>query len=309
MQLRGSLCLLGAAFLWGTTFVAQSVGMDRLGPFTYMSARFFLGGLALFLLYLIVRRKILSWNFWKHERGRVSKISPLSDGGRKADGWKAGAGAGLIMFFAAALQQYGIQYTTASKAAFLTCMYLVIVPIGGVLLRQRIKVPHIIGGVFALAGLYLLCITDGLSLAYGDAIVFIGSFFWTAHILFTDRFASDVDVIEMSLAQVIVVFVLSTVAALAFEVWVWADVFGAWVAIAFGGILSTCVAFTLQIVGQRYADPAPAAIIMSLESVFGTLAGWLILGETMSAREAWGCSLMMTGMLTSQLGGLSRKKK
>ncbi len=293
MQLKGNLCLLGAAFLWGTTFVAQSVGMDKIGPFTYMSARFFLGGVALFIFYLLVRSK----------KARSAKTNAVRHG------FKAGTGAGLIMFCAAAFQQFGIQYTTASKAAFVTCLYIIFVPFFGVLLHQKLKIPHVVGGVLALIGLYFLCMTDGLTLSHGDFIVFIGSFFWTAHILFTDHFASDVDVIEMSLAQVIVTFIFSTIFALVFETWVWADVFGAWVAIAFGGILSTCIAFTLQIVGQQYADPAPAAIIMSLESVFGTLAGWIVLGEALSGREIFGCIMMLTGMLSSQMGSIFKKNK
>ncbi len=293
MRWRGNLFLLLAAFLWGTTFVAQSLGMERIGPFTYMAARFFLGAAALFAL----------WLYTREERMRARAA------GQYAGGWRPGFAAGGIMFAAAALQQYGLQYTTVGKASFLTCLYLVFVPLAGVFLRQRLQTTHIAGSVLALAGLYFLCVKEGLTLGSGDQIVLACAFFWTGHILFIGRYAARADVIEMSLAQVIATMLLSFLAALAFETWVWADVLGAWVAIAYGGILSTGVAFTLQSVGQKYAAPAPAAILMSLESVFGALAGWIVLGQALSPREILGCVLMGAGMLASQADVLAGNKQ
>ena len=283
MRWRGNGCLFVAAFIWGTTFVAQSVGMENIGPFTYGAARFFLGTLALGLLWLLAG-------------GR--KYMP-----RSAESFRVGAAAGVLMFAASALQQYGMLYTTVGKASFLTCLYLIFVPLAGVFLRQIIRAEHWAGAALALAGLYFLCVTDGLSLGRGDLMELCCAFFWTAHILFIDRFAARAEVIAMSLAQVVVVFLLNAATALMFETAEASAVTAAWFPVFYAGVLSTGVAFTLQIVGQREADPAPAAVIMSLESVFGALAGWLVLGEALSVRETAGCVLMGAGMLVSQAGG------
>ncbi len=272
-----------AAFIWGTTFVAQSVGMERIGPFTYGAARFLLGVLALFLLW------VLSGGLGRWETSMRS--------------FGVGAAAGCVMFAASALQQYGMLYTTAGKASFLTCLYLIFVPLAGVFLRQRIRAEHWIGAAMAATGLYLLCVKEGLSLGLGDLLEICCAFFWTAHILFIDRFVAKVETIAMSLAQVVVVFLLNLLMAIAFETSQAADITAAWFSIFYAGVLSTGVAFTLQIVGQREADPAPAAVIMSLESLFGALAGWLVLGETLSPKEILGCALMGAGMLASQAGG------
>ena len=283
MRWRGNGCLLMAAFIWGTTFVAQSVGMERIGPFTYGAARFLLGMLALFLLW------VLSGGLGRWETSMRS--------------FGVGAAAGCVMFAASALQQYGMLYTTAGKASFLTCLYLIFVPLAGVFLRQRIRAEHWIGAAMAATGLYLLCVKEGLSLGLGDLLEICCAFFWTAHILFIDRFVAKVETIAMSLAQVVVVFLLNLLTAIAFETAQAADITAAWFPIFYAGVLSTGVAFTLQIVGQREADPAPAAVIMSLESLFGALAGWLVLGETLSPKEILGCALMGAGMLASQAGG------
>ncbi len=283
MRWRGNGCLLMAAFIWGTTFVAQSVGMERIGPFTYGAARFLLGMLALFLLW------VLSGGLGRWETSMRS--------------FGVGAAAGCVMFAASALQQYGMLYTTAGKASFLTCLYLIFVPLAGVFLRQRIRAEHWIGAAMAATGLYLLCVKEGLSLGLGDLLEICCAFFWTAHILFIDRFVAKVETIAMSLAQVVVVFLLNLLMAIAFETSQAADITAAWFSIFYAGVLSTGVAFTLQIVGQREADPAPAAVIMSLESLFGALAGWLVLGETLSPKEILGCALMGAGMLASQAGG------
>lgn len=283
MRWRGNGCLLMAAFIWGTTFVAQSVGMEKIGPFTYGAARFLLGALALFGLW------ILSGGPGRWETSMRS--------------FGVGAAAGCVMFAASALQQYGMLYTTAGKASFLTCLYLIFVPLAGVFLRQRIRAEYWIGAAMAATGLYLLCVKEGLSLGLGDLLEICCAFFWTAHILFIDRFVAKVETIAMSLAQVVVVFLLNLLTAIAFETAQAADITAAWFPIFYAGVLSTGVAFTLQIVGQREADPAPAAVIMSLESLFGALAGWLVLGETLSPKEILGCALMGAGMLASQAGG------
>ena len=285
MKLRGMLMLLTAAFFWGTTFVAQLSGMAELGPFSYASARYFLGFLSLAAV----------WFFQRRERDRLQRL------GKYHSGFIAGLGSGFIMFIASSLQQISLLYTTAGKAAFITCLYIVFVPIGAVLLGKLIRRENWLGAFTALFGLYLLAVSEGFSLQFGDVILFISSFFWTAQILFIDRFAAKVDVIELSTAQLFVCFALSSLVMTLFETPTASAMFEAWFQIAYAGILSAGVAFTLQIYGQKYVEPSAAAILMSFESVFGALSGWAILGEVMSSREICGCALMFAGMIITQL--------
>ena len=285
MQLRGILMLLGASFLWGTTFVAQMSGMEGLGPFSYAAPRFLLGFLTL----------IIVWQYQSKERNRQRRA------GKYRSGFLVGLVSGAIMFVASSMQQVSMLYTTAGKAAFITCLYIVFVPLGAILLGKVIRRENWIGAFTALVGLYMLAVTEGFSLQLGDVILFVSAFFWTAQILFIDRFASKVDVIELSTAQIFVCFVFSTVAMLIFETPTFGAITDAWFAIFYGGVMSAGVAFTLQIYGQKYAEPSTAAILMSFESVFGALSAWAILGEVMSSREIFGCALMLVGMIVTQL--------
>ena len=289
MRLRGNLMLLGAAFIWGTTFVAQMAGMEELGPFSYAAARFFLGFLSLGLLWLLSGRR--------------------KGGSARKRGWKAGLGAGLIMFVAISMQQVAMLYTTAGKTAFITCLYIIFVPIASVLLHRRIRAENWAGAVLALTGLYLLAMQGPLSLGLGDAIVLLSSFWWTGHILFIDRFAGSVDTIELSMTQIGVCMALSLLFALGFEDIRWPAIQHAAFPIFYGGVMSAGVAYTLQIVGQKYAEPAHAAILMSFESIFGALGSWLILGEVMSGREICGCLLMFAGMVVTQTGGFLHRRR
>lgn len=284
MQLRGTLMLLGASFLWGTTFVAQMSGMEGLGPFSYAAARYFLGVISV----------VIVWLYQSKERNRLRRA------GKYRSGFLVGLGSGAIMFIASSLQQVSMLYTTAGKAAFITCLYIVFVPLCAALLGKLIRRENWIGAFTALIGLYLLAVTEEFSLQIGDLILFISSFFWTAQILFIDRYASKVDVIELSVAQLFVCFVFSTSAMLMLEAPTLGAFADAWFPIAYGGIMSAGVAFTLQIYGQKYAEPSTAAIIMSFEAVFGALSGWALLGEVMSSREIFGCALMLVGMIITQ---------
>ncbi len=293
MRLRGNLFLLGAAFIWGTTFVAQQSGMDSLGPFSYAAARYALGVLAMLVIWYAYRGS-------REQQKRSGIFCP---------GWKAGVGAGCILFVASSLQQVAMQYTTAGKTAFITCLYIIFVPLAAVLLKKKIHTENWAGAALALTGLYFLCVKEELTLGYGDMLVLISAFFWTAHILYIDRFASMVDAIELSVMQLFVSFVGSTICALALEDISWAGICAEAFPIFYGGVMSGGIAFTLQIVGQKYAEPSYAAIIMSLESVFGAVSSWLILGENMQPVEIMGCLLMVTGMIVTQLGGLFHRKK
>lgn len=278
--------LLMAAFIWGVTFVAQMQGMDHVGPFTFTWARFLLS-----LLFLLV-----IWQLGQPQR-RIAKGI-----GRYRSGWRAGLMAGSLLTIASLLQQYSMLYTTAGKAAFITALYMVIVPIGAVLLGRRLYIWNWLGAFIAVAGMYMLSIRGAVMLNFGDVLLFISAFFWAGQILVVDKFAQDVDNIELSVAQVFVCMIAGFVLMVAFEEPTLAGIGEAWFPILFSGIFSGGIAFTLQVIGQRYADPAPAAVLMSCESIFGATASWLVLGETMSVSQIIGCGLMFTGCIVTQLG-------
>ncbi len=284
MQIKGTLMLLGAAFFWGTTFVAQSTGMDELEPFSYAASRYLIGFLSLLVLLIFTRRQRAKERRQKNYRR----------------GFAIGLIIGVVLFIASSMQQIALQYSTAGKAAFITCLYIVFVPLGAKLLGKVIRQENFIGAGLAIVGLYLLAVGEGFSVQLGDAILFVGAFFWTAHILMADKFANRVDVIEMSAAQVFITLILSSVAMFAFETPNLSAMFDAWFPIFYGGVMSSGIAFTLQLYGQKYADPSTAAIVMSFEAIFGALAGWFFLNEIMSTREIFGCVLMLIGMLATQ---------
>ena len=284
MQIKGTLMLLGAAFFWGTTFVAQSTGMEGLGPFSYAAGRYFVGFLSLVVLLILTRKS--------RSRERRKK--------NYQHGFLIGLIIGLILFIASSMQQVALQYSTAGKAAFITCLYIVFVPLGAKFLGKIIRRENFIGAGLAIVGLYLLAVGEGFSVQLGDAILFISAFFWTAHILTADRFANRVDLIEMSAAQVFVTLILSSIVMFNFETPSLSAMLNAWFPIFYGGVMSSGIAFTLQLYGQKYADPSTAAILMSFEAIFGVLAGWFFLNEIMNAREIFGCILMLIGMLATQ---------
>ncbi len=292
MQMRGNLLLLTAAFLWGTTFVAQQVGMDELGPFTYAAARFLLGILFLFGLWHMDSPK---------RRSRIKR-------GLHHSGWLAGLGSGVFLFAASSLQQVALQFTSVGKTSFITALYIVLVPLGAALFRLgKVYAVNWLGALLSVCGLYFLTIQNSLVLNFGDMLVALSALGWTAQILFIDRFAPHVDALELSLSQTIFCFAGSLIAALATEEIALAPILNAWIAIAYAGILSTGVAFTLQIVGQKYAAPSEAAVIMSFEAVFGALAGYFILNENLTAAQLTGCALMFAGVIVSQLRTILKK--
>ena len=284
MQIKGTLMLLGAAFFWGTTFVAQLEGMDGLGPFSYAAARYLTGFLSLMVI-LIFTRKSRAVERRKKNYQR---------------GFLIGLIIGVVLFIASSMQQIALQYSTAGKAAFITCLYIVFVPLGAKFLGKIIRRENWLGAGLAIVGLYLLAVGGDFSIQLGDAILFISAFVWTAQILLVDKFASKVDLIELSTAQVFIVMILSFMAMFALETPNLSAMFNAWLAIFYGGVMSAGVAFTLQLYGQRYAEPATAAILMSFEAIFGALAGWFFLNEVTTSREIFGCILMLLGMLATQ---------
>ena len=284
MQLKGTLMLLGAAFFWGTTFVTQLTGMDELEPFSYAAGRYLIGFLSLVAVAIVTRRQRAIERRQKNYQ----------------HGFAIGLLIGVVLFVASSMQQVALQYSTAGKAAFITCLYIVFVPLGAKLLGKIIRRENWLGAGLAIVGLYLLAIGEGFSIQIGDLILFVSAFVWTAHILLADRFANKVDLVEMSTAQIFIVMVLSFITMFALETPRLTAMLDAWFPILYGGVMSSGVAFTLQLYGQRYAEPATAAILMSFEAIFGALAGWLFLNEVMSSRELFGCLLMLIGMLATQ---------
>ena len=284
--LKAEVLLLLAAVIWGFAFVAQRIGMDHVGPFTYNGVRFMLGALSLLpLLWL----------------GRRSTTPVGAGGGRLILG--GGLLAGLILFAGASLQQVGIVHTTAGKAGFITGLYVVIVPALGLLWGHRTPWSTWAGTALAVAGLYLLTLTEDLSLAEGDGLVLIGAFFWAGHVLLIGWLSGrHIEPVLLACLQFIVCAVLSLAVAVVTEPITLRGLWGGALPILYGGLLSVGVAYTLQVVAQRDAPPAHAAIILSLETVFAALGGWLLLNEILSGRGLIGCALMFTGMLLSQCG-------
>ena len=276
--------LLGAAFFWGTTFVAQISGMDDLQPFSYSAARYLAGFLSLFLLLIYTRKQRTKERRQKNYQR----------------GFLIGLLIGVVLFVATSMQQIALQYSTAGKAAFITCLYIVFVPLGAKLLGKIIRRENWIGAGLAIVGLYLLAVGENFSIQLGDVILFFSALVWTVQILLIDRFASKVDLIELSTAQIFIVTILSFTAMFMLETPKLSAMLNAWFPILYGGVMSSAVAFTLQNYGQRYAEPSTAAILMSFEAIFGALAGWFFLNEVMSAREFFGCVLMLIGMLATQ---------
>ena len=210
---------------------------------------------------------------------------------------------GCVLFMGASLQQVGLIYTTAGKAGFITGLYVVMVPIFGLVLRQHTDVGTWIGAVLATAGLYFLSVTEQFTIQYGDLLVLIGAFFWTVHVLIIGWLSPRMNPVKIAFVQFIICSALSSIVALFTEVIVMTGIYQAALPIIYGGAFSVGIAYTLQVVAQKNAHPAHAAIILSMETVFAALGGWIILNEILSMREISGCVLMLAGMLFSQLWG------
>ena len=293
MRLRGTLMLLAASFFWGTTFVAQILGMGGLGPYTYAASRFALGTLLIGTL----------WYAYRGKRAAERRAGTFHSG------FRGGIPVGLAMFVGVTLQQVALLYTTAGKTAFITTLYIVLVPLAAVLLGQRVRAAQWGGALLAFAGVYFLSVHGALTLNTGDILVFLCSFFWMGQILLIDRFARAVDPIELCLMQMIVCTIGSTALAVVYETFVWMDLWYAAVPILYAGIFSCGVAYTCQILGQAYVEPTQAAILMSTEAIFAAVAGWIILGETMSGIQMLGCALLLSGALMAQVRGTGKLQR
>jgi drug/metabolite transporter (DMT)-like permease len=288
IQLKANMLLLLTAAIWGLAFVAQKVGAEHVGAFTFNGIRFALGSISLVPLILFFNKK-------------KSKLDENSDESSLKPTIKAGIIAGCALFIATSLQQMGVMDTTAGKAGFITGLYMVIVPLLGLFLKQKVNKSTWIGIVIAVIGLYLLSINEDFSISKGDLLVLIGTVGWAVHILLIDNFTKKIDPIKLSSIQFATCSILSLVMAIIFEDINMVDISAAIVPILYGGLLSVGVAYTLQVVAQKNAKPSHAAILLSMESVFGAIGGAMFLGERIGARGLVGCVLIFIAIIISQL--------
>ncbi|WP_346876971.1 MULTISPECIES: DMT family transporter [unclassified Clostridium] len=289
-QLKANILLLLTAAIWGLAFVAQKVGAEHVGAFTYNGIRFALGSISLIPLILFLNKKKGENEETKNNDRDSLKLTV-----------KAGIIAGCALFIATSLQQMGVMGTTAGKAGFITGLYMVIVPILGLFLKQKVNKSTWLGIVIAIIGLYLLSINEDFSISNGDLLVLIGSVGWAVHILLIDNFTKKIDPLKLSSVQFATCSILSLVMAIIFEDINMVGISGAMVSILYGGLLSVGVAYTLQVVAQKNAKPSHAAILLSMESVFGALGGAMFLGERIGARGLVGCILIFIAIIISQL--------
>ena len=290
-QLRGAALLMFTALIWGGAFVAQSVGMDYLGPFAFNGVRNLIGAAALLPVIAFASRLRKS----PPEGETVS----VRDQRKKLFRW--GAVCGLLLASASLLQQSGMQTASAGKAGFLTALYIVIVPVLGMFMGRRPGVKVWIGVALALVGAYLLSVKGGEGIATGDLLVIGSAVLFSVHILVIGSVPSDVDGIKLSCIQFFVAAIISFALAFIFETFTLGDVFSAWVPLLYTGVVSSGIGYTLQILGQRTVNPTVAWLILSLESVFAVLAGWVLLNQPLTSREIVGCVLVFLAVVLAQL--------
>lgn len=291
-SLRNPLLLLLTAAIWGVAFVAQSVSMDYVGGFTFNASRFIIGALVLIPVIIFFEQK-------SAKAGSASASNAPAQSRR--DLIIGGIACGICLCLASNFQQFGIKYTTVGKAGFITACYIVIVPILGLFLGKKCSRYIWIAVAMSLIGLYLLCITDGLSIGKGDILVLICAFLFSIHILVVDHFSPKTDGVKLSCIQFLTCGVLSAIPALIFEQPDLSAVLSAWKPVLYAGVMSSGVGYTLQIIGQKDMNPTVASLILSLESCISVIAGWIILGEQLSTKEIFGCVIMFAAIILAQL--------
>lgn len=306
-SIPGSVILLLAALAWGSAFVAQSLGADSVRPFTFNAARSLLGALVLVPVFLTFDR-----------------VNPSPNRGNKKSLWIGGALCGLLLFMACNLQQFSISYVDTAgktaeeiqniekanigKVAFLTALYIVLVPAFGIFMKKKVGVQVWLGVAVALLGMYFLCIKPGFTVSHGDIYAFLCAFAFAMQIIVVDEVVGKVDPIRLSCIQFLVCGALSSVCAIIFDKPALSDVISAWAPILYMGVVSSGLAYTLQIIGQARCKPVVASLVMSMESVFSALFGFLILNQAMSMREFLGCGLMLVAVVLAQIPGRKENK-
>jgi len=288
-KLKGNIMLLIAALVWGISFVAQSSGMDYVGPNTFIGLRTLLGGVVLLPLIVVLDAgKKKSGTYQKTDMKKLLIYGTIC---------------GLCLWVASTLQTYGLaEGISAGESGFITALYIIFVSVFGVFCGRKLSVKIVIGVLLATVGMYFLCLFgSGISFSYGHVITLICSVVFTVHILVIDKFSPKTDGVKLSCTQFFVAGIIGCIAMFITEQPEWSAILECWLQIGYAGIMSCGVAYTLQIVGQKYTDPTSASILMSLESVFSALAGWVLLGQNMSLPQISGCVLMFAAIVLVQL--------
>ena len=295
---KNFILLFLTALIWGVAFVAQSVAMDYIGPYTFNAVRSLLGGIVLVpCVFLFGQKK-------KSVKDEVpSKGTAIDRPGNMITG---GLLCGIMLFLSTTLQQVGIQYTTVAKAGFITALYIILVPILGIFLKKRVSFQIWISVLIAIIGLYLLCMKGSFHLGQGDFLMLVCSLCFALHILVIDHFTDKVGGVKLSCIQFFVCGLLSCILMFLFEKPAVSDILSAWLPIVYAGVFSSGVAYTLQIIGQKGTDPTIASLILSLESVVSVLAGWIILGQSLTPREILGCLLMFGAIILAQVAPVQK---
>lgn len=286
----GIIELFITAVIWGTAFVAQSMGNELVGPFTFNASRYVIGSLVLIPLVIILNKK-----------GMNEPIEPVSDKEKLRNTLIGGVFCGIALTAGSSLQQVGLLYTTVGKAGFGTSLYIIIVPIMGIFLKKKVPLRVWIAALIAIAGFYFMCMSRVDTINKGDLMVLIGAFAWSIHIHTVDHFAPRADTVMMSSVQFAVSSLICWVIAGFCETIVLTDFVACAFPILYAGIMSCGIAYTLQIIGQVNVEPSLACLIMSLESVVSAIAGWIILGQSMIAIEIFGAMMVFAGVIIAQL--------
>jgi len=282
-RLLSSILLVLAAIIWGFAFVAQKVGMEFIGPFLFNGIRFIMGSLILIPVVITLKSNQNKSNLTNNKKNLYFGIL-----------------LGIILFLASSAQQIGMVSTTAGNAGFITGLYVIFVPIFGIMLKQF--VPKVIwpAASLAIAGFYLLSVKKDFTISDGDIWVFLSAILWAIHVLLIGHLTKQINPITLALQQFLVCGTLSFFTAFLFEEINFNSIILAWIPLLYGGILSVGVAFTLQVVGQKHVHPSSASLILSAESLFAAIGGWLLLNEQMSLRAIFGCALILTGIILVQ---------
>lgn len=287
-KLKGNLILFITAIIWGASFVSQSVGMDYIGPNTFMGIRTLMGGVVLLpVIFLLDRGRKKQGTYQKTDMKKLIKY---------------GAVCGLFLCVAQTLQTYGLQTTTTAKSGFLTALYIIFVAIIGLFIGKKLNYKMVLGIITAVVGMYFLCLYgEKADFNSGDVLTILCAVFFAGQILCIDKFVSGIDGLKLSCTQFLVAGAINTILMFLLETPDLTAIMSCATALLYSGIMSCGVAYTLQVVGQRYAEPTTASIIMSLESVFAAISGWIILGEAMSISQIGGCLLMFLAIVLVQL--------
>lgn len=294
-KIKNNSMLMLTALIWGSAFVAQSVGMDYIGPFTFNSIRCLMGALVLLPVIWVLGRK---------SRPKSAGVQDYHTQAGKEDKkilWIGGILCGIALAAGSSFQQVGLLYSSAGKAGFITALYILIVPILGIFVGKRVGTKIWAGVGIATVGIYFLCIKEGFYIVFGDLLMMAGALMFAIHILIIDYFAPRADGVKLSCIQFLVSGILCAAPMLIWEKPTTGEILAAHLPLLYAGVLSCGVAYTLQVIAQKNADPTVASLILSLESVFAALTSWVIMNETRTPKELFGCVLVFIAIILAQL--------